>query len=245
LRGIVPDVDDYLSVFQQPAIANNLNDVLRALVQNREAFVKDSTGERDPQHTLRALLGVIDSFITIKIHGELVPAVNASVSDDNARLYFNSDSRNPSLGDLAFKTVLDWEKRPVDKSAFTEALAGIMTMLLGRSLVLVGDGFMAALQANMKNACEHATRQLTSGNDPFKAIGIQASPELKALFADTLRVGGEVFGPFPDDTRRRLRAVLYEVFETLPPTAGAGGIARESSGSVLHPKRGCGAGARR
>jgi hypothetical protein len=52
-------------------------------------------------------------------------------------------------------------------------------------------------------------------------MGIRASPELKTLVSDMLRIGGEVFGPLPEPTRRSLRLVLYDVMETLPPTAAA------------------------
>jgi hypothetical protein len=52
-------------------------------------------------------------------------------------------------------------------------------------------------------------------------MGIPASPELKALLADTLRIGGEVFGPLPHDVRRRLRFILYDIMETLPPSDAA------------------------
>jgi hypothetical protein len=221
LRDAVPEVDAFLDVFQDPKIASNLTDVLRALVQNREAFVSNASGKRDPQETLRVLLGVLDAFITIKIQQELVPALDRQISDSNLRLYFDEVLIGTLLyvKNVAFQTVLDWEKHPVDRSAFTEALAAVMTMLLGRSLVLVGDGFMAALQADMKRACDHAASKIDGPRDPFSAMGIPASPELKALLVDTLRVGGEVFGPLPDDTRRNLRFVLYDVMETLPPGA--------------------------
>jgi len=77
---------------------------------------------------------------------------------------------------------------------------------------------MAVLQANMEAACTHAASRLDARKSPFEAIGVPVSPELKALTADTLRVGGEIFGPLPDDVRQRLRSVLYDVMETLPPT---------------------------
>ena len=38
--------------------------------------------------------------------------------------------------------------------------------------------------------------------------------------ADTLRIGGEVFGPLPDATRARIRGILYEIMEPLPPGGG-------------------------
>ncbi len=223
LRDAIPAVDEYLSIFHQPVVANTLNNVVHTLLQSGGAFVRNKSGDIDPQETLRILLGALDAFLTQKIDQELVPEVNQRIADDNLNLYFNEVVVNTLIfiNDVAFQTVLDWEKKPVDQDAFKEALASVMTMLLGRSLVLVGDGFMAALQADMQRACEYAAGQMSSRNDPFKAIGLSASPALKALVADILRVGGEVFGPLPEDARRRLRFVLYDVMETLPPTAAA------------------------
>lgn len=223
LRDTLPEIDTYLAIFQHPNIAGNLADAARALLQHRDAFIRNGAGDLDPQETLRILLNVLDTFITIKIVDDLVPAINQHVADDNAKLYFNEVLVGTLLftKTVTFDTVLHWATRPVDQKAFTEALAGVLTMLVGRSLVLVGDGFRTALQRDMQRACAHAAAQIDSANDPFAAMGIARSPELKALIADTLRIGGEVFGPLPEETRRRLRFVLYDVMETLPPTAAA------------------------
>jgi hypothetical protein len=223
LRSTLPGVDEYLSIFQQPGISNNINGVLRALLNNSEAFARDASGAVDPKATLRLLLGALDAFLTLKIEQDLIPAVHKRVTDDHINLYFNEllIATLFFVKRVAFQAVLDWDTRPVDKQAFKEALAGVMTMLLGRSLVLVGDGFMAVLQGEMQRACQHASDNLNSRNDPFKAMGVPASPELKTLIKDTLRIGGEVFGPLPTDTRRRLRLILYDVMETLPPTEAA------------------------
>jgi hypothetical protein len=220
LRETLPAVDGYLAIFQHPSVASNLTDVLRTLLRNGGAFVvKD--GQIDPQETLRVLLGGLNTFMTGKIQQELVPAVNQHIRDPNTNLYFNEVIVGTLLftKDLTFQSVLGWQLHPVDKDAFTEALAGIMTMMLGRSLVLVGDGFMSALQDDMQRACAYAASRIESQKDPFRAMGVTASPELKALIADTLRIGGEVFGPLPKDARRRIRFVLYDVMETLPPDA--------------------------
>ena len=77
---------------------------------------------------------------------------------------------------------------------------------------------MAALQADMQRACTHAASKIDGPKDPFRAIGIPPNPELKALLAETLRIGGEVFGPLPEETRHNLRFALYDVMETLPPS---------------------------
>ncbi len=222
LRQTLPAVDTYLAIFQ-PTLANNLADVLRALLKNREAFLPNAAADRDPHATLIALLGALDTFLTIKVQNELVPVVNTRLPDGNVKLYFNEVIVGTLMFTkrVAFGTVLAWDTHPVDPDAFTEALAGVMTMLLGRSLVLVGEGLMAAMQADMVRACQHAASQIESSKDPFRAMHLRANPEIKALIADTLRIGGEVFGPLPDETRRRLRFILYDIMETLPPSDAA------------------------
>jgi hypothetical protein len=223
LRETIPDIDTYLAIFDHPAVGDGVSAVAKVLLRNREAFIGDNTGKRDPQETLRVLLGLIDDFLTTKIVHDLAPALNSQIADANTKLYFNEVLLGTVLfaKDVAFRTVLDWEQRPIEASTFTEALAGIMTMLLGRSLVLVGDSFMTALQGDMERACGHAADQLESTPDPLAQMHVPASPELKALLATTLRIGGEVFGPLPAESRQRLRFVLYDVMETLPPGAAA------------------------
>ncbi len=220
LRDLVPSIDEYLSIFRNPKVADDLRAILRTLLQNREAFIRNSGGDFDPQATLGVLLNVIDAFVTAKIEQELVPAINRQISDGNIKLYFNEVLVGTLLyiKEVAFETVLEWETTSVDRKAFTEALSSVMTMLIGRSLVLVADGFMAVLQTNMQAACAYAASRLDAQKGPFEAIGVAVSPELKALLADTLRIGGEIFGPLPEDTRQRLRSVLYDVMEALPPT---------------------------
>ena len=62
-----------------------------------------------------------------------------------------------------------------------------MTMLLGRSLVMLGDGFATALQAEMAGACEYAANHFDGGADPFSTLNLPASPELRSLFVEMLR----------------------------------------------------------
>jgi hypothetical protein len=224
LRSAAPEVDGFLSVFDDPRVAGGISDVVLVLLRNREAFLDDPSGNRDPKTTLALLLGLIDVFVTDEIKTRLVPLINDRIPAGNVRLFFNEVIVGTLIytKNIAFGTILTWEQQQfLDESAFKEALAAVLTMLLGRSLVLVGDSFMAAMQADMQRACAHAASKIEGPRDPFTAMNIPASPELKALFADTLRIGGEVFGPLPADVRRNLRFVLYDVMETLPPTAAA------------------------
>src|SRR5712692_3536686 len=224
LRAAFPQTSQFVAIFQGPMAAAAENDVLRAFLTNRQAFLPDAAGNINPQRTLEVLLGALDAFVTQQVNTQLTQLVDSRISDPNVRLYFTE----VLLGalnftkDVAFRTVLDWQKGQVDKDAFTEALASIMTMMLGRSLVITGDIFMAAVLAQMQTACGHAADSLDRRPSPFQRIGIQPSPELKELFATTLRIGGEVFAPLPEETRTRIRHILYEIMEPLPPSAQQG-----------------------
>lgn len=218
LREFVPEIDSYLAIFQRPGIAATLDEVLRTLLNNSQSFAKDSSGKIDPKTTLAALIGALDAFITDEIKQKLRPAVDPLITDENARLYFDEVLVSTILDvkSVVFPTILNWEKSSVDVSDFTEALAGVLTTMLGRSLVLVADGFLAALQAEMAGACSHAADRLNA--DTFRFLGISESDDIKSLLVATLRAGGDVFGPLPKDTRDRLRHALYDCLTTLPAT---------------------------
>ncbi len=218
LRAAFPQIAQYVAIFQTPLAAATANEVLRAFLQNRQAFLPDANGHINPQRTLQVLLEAIDGFVTREVNAQLLQLIDREITDPNVRLYFIE----VLLGalnftkDVAFRTVLDWQKPGLDKDAFTEALASVMTMMLGRSLVITGDIFMAAVLEHMQTAFGHAANRLDRSPSPFQRIGIAPSPELKDLFATTLRIGGEVFAPLPEDTRTRLRHILYQVMEPLP-----------------------------
>jgi hypothetical protein len=220
LRAAFPQIAQYIAIFQGPLAAAE-NDVLRTFLTNRQAFMADGNGNINPQRTLQALLEAVDGFVTQQINAQILQVIDQRISDPNVRLYF-SEVLLGALNftkDVAFRAVLDWKTTGLDKDAFTEALASVMTMMLGRSLVVTGDIFMARVLEQMQTGCTHAANRLDRRPSPFQRIGIQASPELQELFTTTLRIGGEVFAPLPEATRTRIRHILYEIMEPLPPGA--------------------------
>jgi hypothetical protein len=221
LRGVFPGVDRFAQIFTGP-LAQDASGVLATLLSNREAFLPDSNGDINPRHTLGVLLDALDGFITTRLNAELKERVYAATPDEVTRLYFDEVllSAINFAKDVAFRTVLDWDKSPVDKDTFTEALASVLTMLVGRSVVVIGDQFFDLVSQHVAAGAAHAADHLEGSRSPFRAMGIPASPELVRLFADTLRIGGEVFGSLPDDTRARIRGLLYEIMEPLPPGGG-------------------------
>jgi hypothetical protein len=221
LRAAFPGVDRFAEIFTGP-LGQGATGVLATLLSNREAFLPDSNGDINPRHTLGVLLDALDGFITARLNAELKERVYAATPDEVTRLYFDEVllAAINFAKDVAFRTVLDWDKTPIDKDTFTEALASVLTMLVGRSVVIIGDQFFDLVAHNVAAGAAHAADHLEGPRSPFRAMGIPVSPEIVRLFADTLRIGGEVFGPLPDDTRARIRGLLYEIMEPLPPAGG-------------------------
>ena len=132
--------------------------MLGTLLSSREAFLPDGSGNINPRRTLEVLLNALDGFITERLNAELKQRVYAATPDEVTRLYFDEVllSAINFAKDVAFRTVLDWDKTPVDKDTFTEALASVLTMLVGRSVVIIGDQFFDLVAHNIQTATAHA-----------------------------------------------------------------------------------------
>lgn len=222
LRRDLPGIDRFAQIFSGGPVGPGPSQVLVALLSNREAFLRNANRDVDPKHTLQVLLGALNDFITRELNSKLKERVYAATPNELTRRYFDEVllAAINFTKDVAFRTVLDWEKAGIDRDTFTESLASVISMLLGRSLVIIGDQFFDVLARNMQTAAAHAARHLEGPKSAFDTLGLHVSPELERLFADTVRIGAEVFGPLPDDTRARMRGILYEILEPLPSGSG-------------------------
>jgi hypothetical protein len=121
------------------------------------------------------------------------------------------------MKDVGLKSLLAWSDptRGFDNEDFTEALAGVLMLLLGRTVVVTGDTLLTALQDGAEEGCHEVAEKLKSDHADVARLGIP--PELIDIAVDSLEVGGRVLGPLPPDTRARVRRLLYQVFEPIPP----------------------------
>ncbi|MFZ7116411.1 MAG: hypothetical protein ACO1G9_13605 [Bacteroidota bacterium] len=131
------------------------------------------------------------------------------------------------MKDVGLNTILNWENEAFDNDDFTEALAGVIILLLGRTVVIVADTFITATQEQIKNSCDDVATQIRdyADNPGGNHSGIEnliphIDPNLIKLAADCVEIGGVVLGPLTGDTRRRVRNLLYQVFEPIPPGRG-------------------------
>lgn len=239
LRRAVPEVDDFLRIFKGPVAATE-NEVIRLLLTHRHAFLTagKATGEADPVGTLDVLAGALDDFLEITVRDLVVPEVNRHLADPTLRLYFNEVLVATALytKDVAFKTVLNWQRRPIGRDEFTEALACVMVTLFGRTLVLFGDAFFAALRNDMARACTRAMQRLEGNNGALARLGLPDNELNRTLATSVLSAGALVFEPLPEGTRARIRECLYEVIEVLPP-GGAEDFMAELEDQFFIPNR--------
>ena len=220
LRGALPEVDAFLNVFQGPVAATE-REVAKLLIEHRHAFLSGGgdPGQADPVATLEVLLDALGGFIDTTVRDVLVPQANVHIQDPNVRLYFNEVLVATTLytREVAFQTLVNWQRRPIGRDELTEALACVLIALFGRSVVLFGDTLFAALRRDMSRACAHAAQRVGGRNGALAALGLPDNALNRELLETVLNAGALVFEPLPEATRGRIRECLYEALEVLPP----------------------------
>lgn len=216
----VPQAAQFMKLFTQD-LGRAENEIMKLFLQNAGSFVPaaDGSGAMDPRETLRVIVNALDRFITDKFRTEALPAILDHVSDVNTRLYIEEVLFEAVLyvKDVALHSVLSWEGKTFGNDEFTEALAGVMTLLLGRTVVIVADTFLTATQDKIGESCAAIADKIRSGHDDVRLLNLPADPDVIRLTAECVQIGGTVLGPLPAETRGRIRRLLYQVFEPLPP----------------------------
>ena len=218
-----PEVKSYLDIFRGP-IGTDAKAILAELLSNAGSL--DISGSTDPSDTLDAISDALAAFLVDKLEGELRPIVRPHLEGrESLRLYFD-EVMVPSLRttvDLVFVQAKSWATGAFTAKAFTEALSGILIMILGRSLVATTDVLVAQAQGELRDQLlEIADVVANDRNDPRNFLPIMAPltpiprAELADLSGETLEILADVFGPFPPEIRERIRALLYDIIETQP-----------------------------
>lgn len=243
LRQRFPDVDEFIHTFQGP-ISGAENDIARLLVMSIGAITVDSSGQLDNQATLAALLQGLNRFLDEKIETVIAPAVRPYVADDPHLLRYFDEVMLPTLhfaSDVTFAQVLQWQTSTVTDEQLKEALSAVLMMLLGRSLVVTTDILWTAASKEISRALRDAADHV---EDPGGIADILEAhlpdddrEDIIEIMRETLLIGSDVFEPLPDDTRARMRALMYEIVEPLPP-GGAESFMHDLGDSFFIPNGG-------
>lgn len=222
-----PELKQFMNIFKDDFLKAE-NEILKLLLQNANSFdpANPNSAKADPHALLTLVVRAIDKFLTDKFRNDILPQILNHVSDPDLRLYIDEVLCEAVVytKDAGLNTILNWENESFDNDDFTEALAGVIMLLLGRTVVIVADTFLTATQEQFKNSCDDIASKIRNyaanprGNHrEIQALIPQIDPELIQLTADSVEIGGVVLGPLADDTRKQLRNLLYQIFEPIPP----------------------------
>lgn len=196
-------------------------ELLKLLLENSGSFVQNGNGAIVPKDSLRPFVKSIDTFLTGKFKREVMIAVQTHVADPVLRTYIEEVflACVISTKDITLNAALNWEQTPYTNEQLTEMLGGVMIMFLGRSLVLLTDTLVTAVQNEVQENCGQIATAIENkhSNLPIPVKNLLKDDGFRELAADSIRIGGEVLGPLPEDTRKRMRYLLYQIFDTVPP----------------------------
>jgi hypothetical protein len=222
-----PELKQFMNIFKN-AFAKAENEILKLLLQNANSFdlAIPNSAQVDPHALLTLVVRSIDKFLTEKFRTDILPQILDNVSDPNLKLYLEEVLFEAVvyMKEVGLDTILNWENESFDNDDFTEALAGVIMLLLGRTVVIVADTFLTATQEQYKSGCDYVASKIRDYADnprgnhgEIQTLIPHIDPDLIRLTADCVEIGGVVLGPLGDDTKRRVRNLLYQVFEPIPP----------------------------
>lgn len=218
----VPALEAFMNIFQADFSNVLLKDLLKTFLRNSAAFVDTANGKKDAKETLRLIVSSIDTFITTEFRDQILPLLLNQISDPLMRMYFEEVLFGAVVyaKDMGLKTIIRWDEIAPNKNDFTEALSGILMLLMGRSVIVIGDAFLTHLQEIIQGTCNQLASDINNNKGNIAPIAhLITDNDLKRLVTDCLTIAGEVLGPFPADTRSRVRQLLYNTIEPLKPGA--------------------------
>jgi hypothetical protein len=217
--GKIPELKAFIEIFKED-FNDSEREILKLLLSSASGFIQNKNGIKAPKDTLRILVKSIDSFLTKKFKAEVLLEINKHITDVTLKTYLDEVFLTCVIytKDVALNAALDWEKAPYTNDDFTEALAGVMMMFLGRTIVLMSDTLITATQNETLKICNDIADKIETNHKDIAVLKpILKDENAKQLIVQSLRVGGEVLGPLPDDTRKRVRMLLYQIFEVIKP----------------------------
>lgn len=218
-----PDVERYFDIFRSSEFfENNNTKIASILLNNLGGFVTNDDHEVDNSATLRILLTCLQDFVNNTVKNELVPIVDEHIADrEDLHIYFHEVviASLQITTDIIFERILNWQNEDPSTTQTTmkDTLSSVLMMLLGRSLVCITD----ILSTHVRSQIQNEFINMSNDNALLEHIinflpSSTADDELKEIAKEMLNIGADVFGPLPEDTRAKIRELLYEILAPLP-----------------------------
>ena len=222
LTSYFPDVKRYFDIFRNSPVFGNSNTQIAALLMNNlGGFITDDHDNVDNKASLRAVLTCLKDFLTDTVNSELVPIVDEHIGNREDLHVYLHEVVIASLQittDIVFEKILDWENGDgLTQTALKDTLSSVLMMLLGRSLVSITD----VLSTHVRSKVQDEFNRMADDNGLIENMvqflpQSQTSEELAEITKEMLRIGADVFGPLPEETRVKIRSLLYEILAPLP-----------------------------
>jgi hypothetical protein len=205
-----------------------MSELLSTVFSNLGAFVPGPNGRPNAEASLAVVREGLRAYINGRLDTELKPHIDAATANaPEIRIYLDEVlvSTLRTVVDTVFDAVLDWQNGSSDKHrALREMCSSLLMRLFGRSLVVTGD----VLLAHALGGIQSELRSLAASvNQPGGIVPVLAGVTRldRALLADvvteTLEVCADTFGPMAPDRRARMRDLMYQMMDTMPPDANA------------------------
>lgn len=221
---IVPGSANLLSMLTGKG---KLEDALSIVLSNIGPFAPREDGTLDADASLAVVQQGLLAYIDGRLRDEVAPLIDqATAGQPELRTYIDEVLLS-TLRTMA-GTVLG-ELHGVQaggslERALREMCSALLMRLFGRSLVVVADVLqtqsLAGLQSQFQSWAQHA-------NDAGGAVQVLAGLTglqrdfVNDLVVETLEVCSQTFAPLPAQRRARVRDLLYQMIDTMPPDAGA------------------------
>lgn len=221
---VVPGASGLLSMLTGKGSAA---EALSTVLSNIGAFAPSADGTLNAEASLAVVQQGLGAYIDGRVQEELVPLIEqATTSQPELRVYMN-EVMLATLRTMV-GTVLG-ELRAVQpggglERALREMCSAMLMRLFGRSLVVAADVLMAHSLAGLQDQFQTWARH---ANDAGGAVPVLAGLTglqrdfVNDLVVETLEVCAQTFAPWSPQRRARVRDLLYQMIDTMPPDAGA------------------------
>jgi hypothetical protein len=203
-------------------------EALAIAFSNLGAFVPGPDGNASAEASLGVLRDGLRTYVNERLDAELLPVIVSATADaPEVRVYFDEVLLPTfrTVVDTVFATIQAWQSGSGDtQRALRELCSSLLMRLFGRSLVVTGDVLLTHALTNIQSELRQlaASANNAGGIVPTLA-GITGLDRnlVDDLVTETLEICAETFGPMPADRRARMRDLMYQMIDTMPPDANA------------------------
>jgi hypothetical protein len=193
-------------------------------------FVGQSGGRVDAVKSLDVILAGLQHFVGSRLRSQIEPVLRSALAadDPDLRIYVD-DVLLASIGfstSVVFQRARDWAAgAQTDLTTLREACSAVVMNFFGRSLVVTADVLMHKALQQMSGSLRATGAALNQPDGIVERLA-RLVPEVNrdAIHdgvAEIFDLAADVFQPWPDAKRARIRELMYRIINTAPAGSDA------------------------